>query len=500
MADDPDDFGQQHGDEAGKRHLDGLERRGPGRKKKVNGGAALAEMIDHDLHAVGLLGAFVDRHRFDMRHCAQGQGWLRWNSYKWQFEPTHFAYDCCRRVIVDDDPSIGGMAAPTKQKNTRDLARTAAALETLARAHRVFALTMEQLDNHPWLLNTPGGTVNLKDGTLGDHNRGDLLTKATACTPSDEEDCPTWKAYLETACQKDHELIAYLQRLAGYALTGVRTEHMLAFIHGEAGSGKNTFGDTVRYVLGDYSHQANMSTFVEHRYESHPTDLAALHGKRMVLASETEQGHYWNASLIKSLTGDERMRARFMRKDSFEFAPFFKLLFLGNYHPSLRSLDSGMQRRLHVVPFNHVVPEEERDLQLGEKLKAEAPGILRWMIQGCLEWQLLGLRKPSAVDIATKAYFERQDVLGDWLDAETEEPTDPKAAFEELTFLYERWSKFCVAAGERPGTKSDLSQELQRRGYLAGKHSENRRAIIHGIRLTRVKVKDHGEPDEGAYH
>ena len=179
----------------------------------------------------------------------------------------------------------------------------------------------------------------------------------------------------------DHELVAFLQRVAGYALTGSTSAHALFFLYGTGANGKSVFVNTVAGILGDYHRTAPIETFTASSHERHPTDLAGLRGARLVTAVETEEGRRWAESRIKALTGGDKIAARFMRQDFFEFTPQFKLLIAGNHKPGLRSVDEAIRRRFNLIPFAVTIPDEERDENLTDNLKAEWPGILAWMIE-----------------------------------------------------------------------------------------------------------------------
>jgi putative DNA primase/helicase len=178
-------------------------------------------------------------------------------------------------------------------------------------------------------------------------------------------------------------------------------------------------------ILGDYHRTAPIETFTASNSDRHPTDLAGLRGARLVSASETEEGRLWAESRIKQLTGGDMISARFMRQDFFDFLPAFKLFITGNHKPSLRSVDEAIRRRFHLIPFAVTIPPEERDPDLKVKLEAEWPGILAWLIQGCLSWQASGLRPPQAVQEATAAYLEAEDAIAAWIEERCE--IDPQA-------------------------------------------------------------------------
>jgi putative DNA primase/helicase len=321
-------------------------------------------------------------------------------------------------------------------------------------------------------------TIELRTGTTRPPRREDYCTKSTAVAPGG--DCPRWRQFLEEITAGDYELQTYLQRMAGYCLTGVTTEHALFFCYGTGANGKSVFVNTLAGIWGDYAVVAPMETFVASNVDHHPTDLAMLRGARLVIATETEAGKRWAESKIKMMTGGERISARFMRQDFFTFLPQFKLLISGNHKPGLRGVDEAIRRRLHLIPFNVTIPADRRDTQLSEKLKTEWPGILQWAVDGCLEWQLIGLAPPAAVRDATEAYLESEDSVSQWLD----ECCARDASYaEESSALFANWKNWAETRGEFIGSQKRLAQALETLGFVAFLHHTTRRAMFRGLAL-----------------
>ena len=331
----------------------------------------------------------------------------------------------------------------------------------LARSDRRLAATIDQWDADPWLFNTPGGTVKLKTGEMHPHRREDYITKISAVTPAGA--CPKFIEFLETIFARDQELIDYIQKVFGYSLTGDTREHALFFFHGTGANGKSVLVSTMAGILGDYHKTAPIETFVATAIASHPTDLAGLRGARLVTAVETEEGRRWAELKIKSLTGGDRISARFMRQDFFEFTPEFKLIIAGNHKPGLRSVDEAIRRRFHLVPFAVTIPPEDRDIDLANKLRTEWRGILQWAIEGCLKWQAEGnLAKPKAVADATAAYLEAEDAMAAWV----EDRCECKASFEDTAAkLFASWKAWAELNGEFVGSQKQFAEKLQSRGF-----------------------------------
>jgi putative DNA primase/helicase len=419
---------------------------------------------------------FTERHGADLRYVATWGRWLIWDGRRWGQDETHRALDLARLIGRDASLEILSRKGPPRLAATVTSAKTIAAIERLARADRRHASTTDAWDVDPWLLNTPGGTVHLHTGDLRPNAREDQITRITTATPGG--DCPLWFAVLNRIFKGDIGLIAFVQRMFGYTLTGSIRDHALFFLHGSGGNGKGVLLNT---WLGDYATTAAMETFTASQGERHPTDLAMLRGARVVMAQETEEGQRWAEARIKALTGGDPISARFMRQDFFTFTPCFKLVIAGNHKPSLRSVDEAVKRRFNLIPFTETIPESERDPALPEKLKQEWPGILAWGIAGCLEWQRIGLAPPPSVKAATETYLSDEDTIGQFL-IERCGTNDPGAA-TEVKHLFAAWTEWSGAAGEGAMSVKRFSQALANRGFHRAKHQSTRRAVFVGVRL-----------------
>jgi putative DNA primase/helicase len=307
----------------------------------------------------------------------------------------------------------------------------------------------------------------------------DYNTKITAvCAAPPGTEAPLWLAFLETVTDNNAELIGFLQRFLGYCLTGFVHEHVLVFLYGTGRNGKGTFVNTVADIMGDYAIVAPIDMFLLSKYDRHPTEIARLKGVRLVTAQETQKGRAWDEAKIKNLTGGDKLTGHFMRADYFDFFPTHKFLFSGNHKPSLRNVDEAIRARILLVPFTVRIPEKERDLKLGKKLEQEWPAILRWMIDGYLEWQRIGLNVPKIVRDASAEYFSDQDTLRDWLEARTVAEHDQ---FTLSTALFGSWKQWCEIRNLPIGTVNALVEGLKERGFEK-KNKEHGRGFI-GIRL-----------------
>jgi P4 family phage/plasmid primase-like protien len=375
---------------------------------------------------------FTSVHGQRVRYVAEWNRWLAFDGRRWVEVKEPFIWNLVRPLLREYANRMGGDSANARRKITSK--NTIANVASLARGD-VLARA-GQWDSDPWLLNTPAGLVDLRTGVLQASDRNAYCTKMTGVAP-DASEHPLWSKFLRVVTAGDIELQQYLQRLVGYSLTGLTVEHILAFLYGTGANGKGVFLGTLNGILADYARVAPVDTFTETKGERHPTDMAMLQGARLVSAQETDAGRYWAEAKVKALTGGDKIAARFMRGDFFEYIPNFKLVIAGNHKPRLHNVDEAIRRRLHLVPFTVTIPEKDRDPELPEKLRQEWPAILRWAIEGCLDWQTFGLAPTAAVLDTTTDYFIAQDPLARWIEAKcVQEP----GAWASHQALYE---SFC---------------------------------------------------------
>ncbi len=429
----------------------------------------------------GIALAFAERFKNELRYCHHTGKWFHWNDGRWKREETKLAFNWARSMCRD----LGRIANDARVKAGIAKASTAAAVERFAQADRAFAVTSEIWDRDQWVIGTPEGVVDLRIGMLRQARQEDFITKQTNAAPSPGVTPLLWLRFLDEATNGDKDLQRFLQQMCGYCLTGDIREHSLFFIYGPGGNGKSVFLNAVVNILGDYARTAAMDTFTASKSDKHPTDLAMLQGARMVSVSETEEGRAWAESRIKQLTGGDRISARFMRQDFFEYMPQFKLVIIGNHKPVLRNVDDAARRRFNIIPFVH--KPECPDKQLEQKLRTEYPAILRWMIDGCLDWQRNGLIRPNVVADATKAYFDDQDLFGQWLEECCE--VGPRQ-WEITSRLFASWKDFSERNGERPGSVKAFSANMLKREFtpdLKRVHGTPQR-LFKGISLKTPQV------------
>jgi putative DNA primase/helicase len=385
----------------------------------------------------------------------------QWNGAQWQKDDQRLAFHLIGEHLRAAASVLGKKALAPK-------ATVARGVESFIIANPKIGVAHDLWDADDFLLGTPAGTVDLRTGEIRQATPVDYITRSTAVPPKAGKP-KRWLQFIDEVTNGDGELGRFLQQTLGYCLTGSTREHALFFAYGAGKNGKSVLLNTATRILGDYATTAAMDTFTASHGDKHPTDLARLDGARLVAASETEEGRAWAESRIKQLTGGDRIAARFMRQDFFEFTPKFKLFIVGNFQPVLHNVDAAMRRRFNIIPFVHTPPQP--DMELEDKLAAEHPQILAWMIEGCRDWFANGLCRPTAVVKATERYFEDQDMVGQWL---AERCDVRKGALGKPKDLFESWRQYAGENGEAVGSQKALAGVLQKRGFLPIRTSAGR--------------------------
>ena len=351
-------------------------------------------------------------------------------------------------------------------------------------------LRADQFDKNPFLLGAPDGRViDLRTGTTRPACPEDYLSKGVVCLPVG--DCPQWLKFMEDITGGDADLRDYLQRMLGYWLTAEVREHCLAVLHGEGGNGKGTLIGIVQYILGDsdksgYACTVPMDALMTKKNgETDMRNVARMCGARLVVSQESDLQRKFNSGLLKTLTGGDELTGEKKFEHPFNFSPTHKLVVVSNHRPKV-DLDGGMKRRLHLVPFRQVYDLDKAktgakppDRMLKEKLLSEAPGILAWMIKGCLAWQERGLDPPASVLDYTTEFFADSDTLGEWIEQNCD-TTDPKVRTPNDD-LFADWKMFCSNGRGDAGTHTEFIENLQKRGFA--KHRiGNKRATL-GLKI-----------------
>jgi putative DNA primase/helicase len=425
----------------------------------------------------------VREHGSDMRYVPQRDKWLIWKDHRWIIDETgiviSWAKECAR--------ALWAMVALASGSEKLDLIRFATESERNSKIKAAIILAQtepgivaipDQLDADPMLGGCPGGVVNLRSGELRPGRREDLITKSFAVDPSDAP-CSLWLAFLNRIYDGNQGLIDYIQRLFGLFLTGDISVQELWVFFGVGANGKSVLLDTLLGILADYGNIAPESLLTHRTNSEHPTEIAGLAGKRLIVGSETESGATLRLQNIKRLTGDAKLTGRYMRCDYLTFNRTHKTILQTNNLPRVSESTEAVWRRLRVVPHAVVIPPGERDPNLLSKLRQEWPAILAWAVAGCLAWQKSGMQPPAEVMTATNGYRDESDPLGDYMADRLIVGDKCKISRADLYGDYQSWA---VQVGEKhPLSRAALFDAIRRHPGIAEKNWKEKSIAIRGF-------------------
>lgn len=430
----------------------------------------------------------VAEYGVDFHHIPQWGAWLTWDGCRWVEDHTGGITRSAKSIV---DAFYTQLAMTTDDGDRKRLfawwmkSQSSAQINDmvgLARTEPGIPVLVDRLDANPWTLNTEGGAVDLATGQTTPAPRTALCTKLAPVQIQNDATCPQWEAFIDWAMGGDSELVAFLRRAVGYTLTGSVKEQVLFFLHGLGSNGKSTFLTVLQHILGDYAFSAEADLLLAVGHERHSTGIADLHGRRMVIVQEVDEGRRLDEALVKRLTGGDMITARRMHQDNFMFTPQHKLWMAANHKPVVRGTDHAIWRRIRLIPFLSTVQDADKDDHLTDKLKMEAAGILQWALAGCAEWQQGGLRAPSTVTAATASYRSEQDHIGRFLDECCTLEPSLAIATKDLRTAYEKW---CFETGEQPWKAPAMASQLQERGCRNDRAaSGNRTRMWRGISLS----------------
>lgn len=394
---------------------------------------------------------------------------------------------CLRRQaneLAETDPALGrklfnhAIACEGRRKITDALA--------MAATTKGATLQPEDLDADKWLLNCHNGTIDLRSGKIQPHNPADLITKIVPVPYIPGRECPIFTNFLDRVLDGNSTLIQFIQRMVGYALSGITSERAVFILHGGGCNGKSTLLGTIRSIMADYATQVPPAALmVKHHGDGIPNDIARLKGSRFVTASESDEGQRINESLIKQMAGGEDvLTARFMRGEFFDFKPEFKIFLATNHRPEIRGTDPAIWDRIKLIPFNVRISDEERDLSLPEKLQTELPGILSWAIQGCLLWQKQGLGVPTEVKAAIADYRREMDQVAEFIAERCVTSPSHKCLASTLYDAYRIWRE---SNGDEYVTQTRFGRKLEEKGFKTVREPSGRKARV-GISLSSEQL------------
>nr|WP_261360804.1 phage/plasmid primase, P4 family [Aeoliella straminimaris] len=426
----------------------------------------------------------VNRFGMHFRYVGTWNKWLVWEGGRWRRDDTaavHRLAQSTVRAIFDeardepDDARRNSLAkwALSSQSNGR-----LESMIKIAATQPEIAIHHDELNRHPHLLNCQNGVVDLRTGDLLPHDPHHLLTQTTGLDyPTESVSPELWLETLGTIFAGDTSMVQFVQRLFGLGVLGEVVEHLLAIFHGAGANGKSLVVETAMGAMGDYAVKAPRDFCIASKHEQHPTAIADLYSRRLVVITETGDGQRLDEALIKELTGGDTLRARRMREDYWQFTPSHLALMVTNHQPMVKGTDNGIWRRLKMVPFDVVIPPEKQDPELPRKLKAEWPKILRWMVDGYLDYQRRGLDPPAAVQEATNAYRSEMDSFGVFIN---ECCTLGQGLLAKG--LYKSYSNWCDQRGEKPVAGKTFAKRMDTTPGISSYRSNG--TVYEGIGLN----------------
>jgi P4 family phage/plasmid primase-like protien len=451
-----------------------------------------------NLTALGNMERMLAKHGPDIRH-AQGRSmnspgvFYSWNGSRWEGDSNSKVYGLAQALtrslggLVIEATRLGWSADAVKAVarfwSTSESDHMAREMVTLLRPH--VAVDRGQFDADPMLLGVRNGVIDLRDGTHRAAKREDLITKQANVIYSMEAVCETWIEFLSQTTNGRLDLQRYLAQCAGICLSGLTEEHHLFIVQGPGGTGKTTFQEVLKFVWGDYSCGIDPNSLAAsgkpEAARARP-DLAKLPGMRLVFANESRAGMRFDEGLVKALTGGDTMTARNLFEAEFDFVPTHKIWLRTNDKPIFDGGDSGMQRRIKLVPFDHIVVN--KDPKMPEKLRAEASGILNWALAGLRDYQQNGLVEPEIVTTGTKEYVEGLDQIKQFILAKCEVGASYDQPAGELYQVYKIW---CEGEQLRWFGIKRFASELDGRGFKKGETKTGN--VWRGLRLRPPSVQ-----------
>jgi len=451
----------------------------------------------------------AERYGHAIRYCHDRKRWLVWNGRKWEWDmgakvailAKLTVRSIYHEVAEEEDKDVRSNIVSHAKRSESDHRLTA--MMNLTQSEPGIPIQITELDNNPWLLNCLNGTIDLRTGKLLPHDKEHLHTVMVPVEYSPDAKCPLWLSFIDWATGGDTELATYLQRAMGYSLTGEITEQIVFFLYGLGNNGKSTLTMTFRKLMAGYAERLDADDLMIKDKKvggSAKEGIANLLKKRYALGSEVRDGRKLDVGQLKDMTGGETMKARHLYEREFEFMPTHKLWLYGNKKPEIQDTSLAVWRRVKLIEFKQTIADDKVDRKLAEKLELELPGILNWVIRGCLDWQQYGLNEPTTVTSATRSYRHEQDVLGDYLEDYCSLEINDTILKGQLREHYEAW---CRESKAEQLSARQFRASLIERGITDFRGTGNRH-YWRGIRLlteeellkkAKSDPSDHKLPD-----
>jgi len=386
-----------------------------------------------------------------VRYVPERDEWIIKDGKTWNFD-TALRVDDLIRNLLDSREDIDA-----KWKGSLNVTRN---VKGFAKRDPALHLSVNEIDADPLLVGTKTGVYSLRQHRPIDSRPNAYVVNRTSVDPDFGKVPRRWIRFLKQICRGDMKLVRFLQRCAGYSLTGSVAEHALLVIYGPGGNGKGVLINTLATIAGSYHREATPDTFVEGKGRTHETAMAFIAGARIVTSSETDQGGSWNEATMKRAVAGDPVTARFLYKNPFTYRPTYKIWIATNHLPKLKSIGPAMRRRIHLLELDYVPKRPDPDLEA--TLRGEHEAILAWMLEGAREWRKQGLNPPKSVTRATDEYFEEQDVMGVWLREKTRRS---EGAVTPTSALCESYNRFLRSRNMPEVDASYFGRQLSAKGY-----------------------------------
>jgi putative DNA primase/helicase len=416
-------------------------------------------------------------HGKDIRYNAAWKKWVVWNGTHWETDEGALIHEkgleTVRNIydeVLKTDDWRERMEIEKYAMLSESMRRRKAFVEA-ASVIKALNITSDDLDPNPWLLNVKNGTIDVTTGEFREHRQEDMITKIAHVEYNPQADCPLWKQFIREIMDYKADVITFVQTVAGWALTGDTSEQTMFILFGSGANGKSTFLNTIMYLLGDYAIATPTETFMRKNGDQNTNDIARLRGTRFVTTTEAEQGRRLSEPLIKKITGNDAMTARFLYGEYFNFMPTFKIFMATNHMPVIKGTDYGIWRRIKLIPFTTRIPEEKQDKHLELKLREEASGILNWLLEGTARWKLERLKAPPAILNATDEYRGEMDVIGNFLKERCVQNPGVSIRIRELFKAYQDW---CEENNEHAVSERFLGMRLKEMGFERSRTADAR--------------------------
>ena len=432
----------------------------------------------HDLRCsdMGNAEVFADQHSDKLRYCFELGKWFFWDGTVWkpgaEANLQELAEETVRSFPGEASELMDSQGRKTFLNWAIRSGNRSRMIAMIEQSKHRLKLEQSKLDKDPMLLNLFTDSIDLSTGLVKPSEAGDYATKQAQIVLDPAAEYPEWQRFLSRVMDGSKELISYLQKAVGYSLTGKNTEQCFFIAHGTGANGKSVFLNLIRNLAGDYGVNIPMDTLMAQRFQSGNTnDLARMNGARLGTAIEGEVDQKLSEVKIKQITGGDEITARFLHKEFFEFKPIVKIWMATNHKPQITGDDHAIWRRVHLIPFNVVIPPEERDGDLPEKLRKELPGILNWAIKGAVKWAREGLNPPAAVLQATSEYRSEMDTFSRFCSEMIQREDGATTPKSELIKAFELW---CSVEGGEQLTPGGLLQRMKQEGFEEGRSSNSR--------------------------